>query len=72
VIFEGYVESDLRVEISGAEKEVYDPNNVLGKYTRLFCGLPERWYGVYGPADEKPIEPENLLNWQVWYRVERV
>jgi hypothetical protein len=71
VIFEGYVENDLRIEIAGTELDTFDPDDVLGKYTRLFCGDPNRWYGAYGPDDEKPIEPENLTSWEIWYRIER-
>jgi hypothetical protein len=71
VIFEGYVKNDLRVEIAGTELDTFDPDDALGKYTRLFHGDPNHWYGVYGPHDESPIEPESMMNWEIWYRVER-
>lgn len=71
VVFEGFVSGELRVEVSGTERDTFDPDDVLGKYTRVFRGDPDEWYGAYGPGDERPIEPEDLLSWQVWYRVER-
>lgn len=71
VIFEGYVQGDLRVEVSGTESDRFDRDDVLGKYTRLFCGDPADWYGAYGPGEEGPIDPEKMMTWEIWYRIER-
>jgi hypothetical protein len=70
-IFEGYVARDLRVAIAGGEHDTFDRDDVLGKYTRLFHGDPDEWLGSYGPGDEGPVEPEDMLSWQLWYRIER-
>lgn len=69
-IFEGYVVDDLRIAISGTEKDLFDPNDTLGKYSRLFSGEIARHFGAYGPNGE-PVEPEDLISWRVWYRIER-
>ncbi len=71
IIFEGYVEDDLRVQIAGTEKEIFHSDEMLGKYTRLFRGSPSKWFGSYGPHDETPIEPEDQISWEIWYRIER-
>jgi hypothetical protein len=70
VIFDGYAADDLRVEIVGTEEDTFDPDDTVGKYTRLFTGSPERWFGEYGPNGE-PVDPEDMVAWKVWYRIER-
>ena len=71
VIFEGFVVDDLRIEILGTEKDLFDPNDTLGKYSRIFCKKVTQMYGMYGPNKEEVIDPENLVSWKVWYRIER-
>jgi hypothetical protein len=71
VIFSGFVQTGLRIEITGIERDTFDPDDVLGKYTRIFSGDPDTWYGSYGPGDETPIDPENMLSWELRYRIER-
>lgn len=70
VIFNGYAEHDLAVEILATEKDTFDPDDSVGKYTRLFCAPAESWFGSYGPGDE-PVDPEEAAAWRVWYRIER-
>lgn len=70
-IFRGYVADDLRIEVTGVELDTFDPDDLVGKYTRLFCGNVERWLGAYGPGDET-IDPEEMLSWRLWYRIEYV
>jgi hypothetical protein len=70
VIFDGYAADDLRIELVGVEEDTFDPDDTLGKYTRLFCGSPASWYGSYGPSGEV-VDPEDMLAWRVWYRIER-
>jgi len=70
VIFEGYISDDLRIEIIGTEKDLLDPNDTLGKYSRILCGKVTEMYGEYKP-DKEVVDPENLLSWKVWYKVER-
>ncbi len=70
VIFEGYAADDLRIEVVGVEKDTFDPDDTIGKYTRIFCGSPGSWYGAYGPSGEV-VDPEDMLSWRIWYRIER-
>jgi hypothetical protein len=69
-IFEGYAEDDLAIEIAGTEKELFDPDESMGRYVRTFSCDAERWFGSYGPGDEA-IDPEDIGVWKVWYRIER-
>jgi hypothetical protein len=70
VLFEGYAADDLRIEIVGTEEDTFDPDDTVGKYTRLFTGSPDRWFGEYGP-NGGPVDPEDMVAWKVWYRIER-
>ena len=70
VLFEGYAEDDLRIEIVGTEEDTFDPDDTVGKYTRLFCGSAETWFGEYGPNGEV-VDPEDMVSWRIWYRIER-
>ena len=70
VIFDDFAADDLRIEIIAVEEDTFDPDDSLGKYTRLFCGDANGWFGIYGPNGEV-IEPEDLVAWRVWYRIER-
>lgn len=70
-IFRGYVADDLRIEVTGVELDTFDPDDLVGQYTRLFSGNVERWLGAYGPGDET-IDPEEMLSWRLWYRIEYV
>ncbi len=71
VIFEGYISDDLKIEIQGIEKDLFDPNDILGKYSRILCKTVNRMYGEYHPNSNEVIDPENMISWKVWYRVER-
>lgn len=70
VLFEGFVEDHLAVELTGIEMDTFDRDDKLCPYRRVFDGPPDRWLGAYGPRDEK-IDLEDLDTWRVWYRVER-
>ena len=70
MIFQGNVKDDLRIEILGTELDLFDPNDTLGKYTRLFNQKIQSVYGQYGP-DQEVIDPENMISWKIWYRIER-
>jgi hypothetical protein len=69
-LFEGFVEKHLAVELLGIEQDTFDPDDKLPPYRRVFTGPPDGWLGAFGPGDEE-IEPEDLGDWRVWYRVER-
>jgi hypothetical protein len=70
-IFDGYVaEKDaMRLSIIPVEKDTFDADDLLARYTRRFQGAPESWVGRYGPDDE-PNDPERRKDWLVWYRIE--
>ncbi|HYU34803.1 MAG TPA: hypothetical protein VEW48_21855, partial [Thermoanaerobaculia bacterium] len=70
VIFSGHAENDLAVEILAMERDKFDPDDSVGKYTRLFCAPAESWFGNYVPGDE-PVDPESAPAWRIWYRIER-
>lgn len=70
VLFEDYAADDLRIEIVGVEEDTFDPDDTVGKYTRLFSGPAETWFGSYGPNGEV-VDPEDMLTWRIWYRIER-
>jgi hypothetical protein len=69
-IFNGYVVGDLRVEVVATEEDLLDPDDTVGKYTRLFCEDVNRLVGEHRPGDER-LDPEEMLAWRVWYRIER-
>lgn len=69
-IFEGFVEDDLAVGIRAMERDTFDPDDNLGSYARTFsCGVDD-WIGAYRPGDER-VDPEDVGQWQVFYRIER-
>lgn len=69
-VFEGFVEDHLAIEVTGVELDTFDPDDNLCPYRRVFRGAPETFLGSYGPGDEQ-IEPEDLGDWRLWYRIER-
>ncbi len=70
LIFEGFVEDHLAIEVTGVELDRFDPDDDLCRYRRVFRGSPETFLGSYGPADET-AESEDLGDWRLWYRIER-
>jgi len=70
VVFDGFVEKNLAVRIDAMERDTFDPDDNLGSYTRIFACETQSWLGSYGPSDEA-IDPEDVGNWQLWYRIER-
>lgn len=69
VVFDDLVVDELGIEISGLELDTFDPSDEVGRYRRAFRGDPASWAGEYGPDDD-PIDPEDMENWRVWYRIE--
>ena len=67
-IFRGTVVDDLTVEIYSAEP---DEAKRTCYYRRKFKGKAAQWLGSYRPRDQKR-DPENVGDWQVWYRIEAV
>lgn len=75
VIFEGEVEKQLKVELTGEELDFIGSNDRLDHYERYFVGDPASWVGAYGPGDfavdVHPEDPENMSNWRVSYRIDK-
>jgi hypothetical protein len=69
VLFEGFVEDQMTIEIIGVELDTFDPDDQLCPYRRIFTGAPGECLGSFGPGDED-IELEDLGDWKVWYRIE--
>ena len=67
-IFRGTVVDNLTVEIFSAESEEAGRTCY---YRREFKGKAEKWLSSYKPSDQTR-DPENVGDWQVWYRVEEV
>ena len=67
-LFRGAVVDDLTIEI--ASTEVEEPGRT-SSYKRTFSGDVQDWLGSYKPSDQMH-DPENVGDWQVWYRIERV
>jgi len=70
-LFHGFVSDNLSIEIVGIELDTFDPDDDLGKYTRLFDCSCEELLRSYEPDDDGPIDPEDVGRWRVWYRIER-
>jgi hypothetical protein len=64
-IFRGSPDDDLTVEIYGTGEKKHECY-----YRRSFKGNPDDWLGGYKPRDESP-DPEDVGDWQVWYRIEK-
>lgn len=67
-IFRGTVVDDLTVEIASTEAE--EPGRTY-YYKREFKGSVENWLGSYKPSDQMH-DPENVGDWLVWYRIEKI
>jgi hypothetical protein len=67
-IFRGNVVDDLTVEIYSAES---DEKAHACYYRRDSKGDVEKWLHAYRPSGESR-DPENVGDWQVWYRIEKV
>ncbi len=68
-VYDDLATDELGIEVTGVELDTFDPSDHVGRYRRAFRGLPTDWVGQYGPADD-PIDPEDMENWRVWYRIE--
>jgi hypothetical protein len=71
VLFDGPVGSRLAIELIGEEVDMSSPNDRLELYKRVFAGDSAAWLGEHSPHDEDE-DPENLKDWRVCYRIERV
>lgn len=69
VVFDDLVVDEMGVEVYGLELDTFDPDDEVGRYRRAFRGDPTSWLGTYGPSDD-PIDPEDMDNWRLWYRIE--
>lgn len=68
-LFDGLVKNRaLSIIISGKESDLFDPDDELKRYHRLFAGDPDAWYGQYSPSDEY-LDKEDVGDWALWYRI---
>ena len=69
-IFEGFAKDHLAVRIAAMERDLFDPDDNLGVYTRVLACDSETWFGGYGAGDER-LDPERVGYFEVYYRIER-
>jgi hypothetical protein len=69
LLFEGYVEHNLFVQIGGVELDTFDPDDKLCVYKRRFGGKPGDWIASYDPESSRP-SVEDVGGWKVWYKIE--
>ena len=69
VIFDGWVETQLAVEVGGVELDTFDPDDRLATYKRVFTGDPSHWVGTYAPSGAA-IDVQDVGGWQLWLRIE--
>jgi hypothetical protein len=67
-LFRGVVTGDLTMEILSAE--VQEKEHACF-FRRTFKGDPASWIGAYEPGDQLH-DPENVGDWQLWYRIEKM
>lgn len=71
VIFDGVVKNhSLSIMISGKEIDLFDPDDELTRYHRVFSGEPSKWYGEYAPTADY-LNRRDVADWAVWYRIVR-
>ena len=68
-LFDGIVKNrSLSISISGKEIDLFDPDDELNRYHRVFAGDPGTWEGQYYPGDEY-LDREDVGEWALWYRI---
>lgn len=72
-IFEGQIEPNAEMVISlrAVEHDIFTADDENVRYLRIFSGDPASWVKSYRPDDEA-ADAENLDDWRVWYKIERV
>jgi hypothetical protein len=69
ILFEGFVQQQMAIEIFGVELDTFDKDDQLCPYRRVFTGNAGDWLGSFGPGNED-IDLEDLGDWKLWYRIE--
>lgn len=69
-LFEGCVQDHVAMANTGIEMGTFDPDDKFRPYRPVFTGLPAEWLGSIGPGADH-IEPEDLGDWRLRYRIER-
>jgi hypothetical protein len=65
-IYRGPLSGELTLQSLSTEQDVKDDHD---RYLRRFTGKASSWVGTYRPSDQMR-DPENVGDWQVWYRIE--
>ena len=70
-VFEGLVPAGRRVTLAihATEHDMLTEDDESTRYRRTFTGEPGSWVGSYTP-DDAPPDPEAMVDWRVWYRIE--
>lgn len=71
VVFEGRVADTLQVELSAVEVDTFSRDDQFEPYRRVHRREAGGLTGAFGPGDER-IDPEDLSDWRVWYRIEEI
>ena len=69
VLFDGWVESKLAIQIGGVELDTFDPDDRLIPFKRVFSGDPIEWHGHYAPTGEA-VDLQDPGGWKLWLRIE--
>lgn len=69
VVFDGWVESTLALQVGGVELDTFDPDDRLSSFKHVFRDDPSGWFGSYAPNGEA-VDPNDVGGWKLWYRVE--
>lgn len=69
LLFEGWAESTLALQIGGVELDTFDPDDRLTSFKQVFRGDPFTWLGRYGPTGDA-VDVHDVGGWKLWYRIE--
>jgi hypothetical protein len=69
LLFEGWAESTLALQIGGVERDTFDPDDRLPPFKQVFRGDPYGWLGRYAPTGDA-VDLHDVGGWKLWYRIE--
>jgi hypothetical protein len=69
LLFEGWAESMLAIQIGGVELDTFDPDDRLPAFKQVFRGDPFGWLGRFAPTGDA-VDLHDVGGWKLWYRIE--
>jgi hypothetical protein len=69
LLFEGWAEGTLALQIGGGELDTFDPDDLLATVKQVFRGDPFGWLGRYAPTGDA-VDLHDVGGWKLWFRVE--